>query len=81
MDARAELGVVLLAAAEITAYGLISMQEAIDGSSHASVRSALTVEHKTMTENMLAVKTALASVEPAVHARAARWQLGWIRLC
>ena len=53
----------LLIAAEITAYGLVSMQEAIAGSSHASVRSALNAKHKTMSDDMHAVETALASME------------------
>eukprot|EP01044_Picomonas_judraskeda_P011775 COSAG03_NODE_1634_length_3739_cov_17.806868_5_plen_267_part_00 len=62
-EARAELFLALLTAAEVTAYGLVSMQEAVDGSVHASVRSALNAKQKTMGDDMRAVESALASVE------------------
>ena len=65
-EARAQVLSALLTAAEITAYGLASMQEAIAGSSHASVRSALNAKHKTMSDDMHAIETALASVEGEV---------------
>ena len=62
-EARTELFSALLTTAEITAYGLVSMQEAIAGSSHASVRSALNAKLKTMSDDMHAVETALASIQ------------------
>jgi hypothetical protein len=59
---RVELFLELLTAAEVTAYGLASLQEAIDASSHASVRSALNAKCRTTRADMSEVEAALADL-------------------
>eukprot|EP01046_Picozoa_sp_COSAG06_P014780 COSAG06_NODE_927_length_11495_cov_5.212969_2_plen_1088_part_00 len=60
---REDLALALLAAAEVTAYGLASMEEALEGSSHASVRSALSAKLDTMRNDLDAVEAALGALE------------------
>jgi hypothetical protein len=60
---REGMALALLAAAEVTAYGLASMEEAVEGSSHASVRSALSAKLDTMRNDMDAVEAALGALE------------------
>ena len=59
------LAEVLLAAAEVTAYGLVVMGEAVEASTHASVRSALVAKKGTMAADMASIEEALARVPGA----------------